>query len=42
MKRTIYGLLLGILCTAALTGCNSEGKTDFDNVESPKVEEPDY
>ena len=38
MKRTIYGLLLGILCTAALTGCNSEGKTDFDNVESPKVE----
>ncbi|MCI9076271.1 MAG: extracellular solute-binding protein [Dorea sp.] len=38
MKRTIYGLLLGILCTVALTGCNSEGKTDFDNAESPKVE----
>lgn len=38
MKRTIYGLLLGILCTAALTGCNSEEKTDLDNAESQKVE----
>ena len=38
MGRKIYGLLLGILCTAVLTGCNTAKKTDSMDTKIPKVE----
>ena len=38
MRKRICGLLLGILCTAVLTGCGLAGKTDLQNTELEKVE----
>lgn len=38
MRNRIFGLLFTILCTAALTGCNSTEKTDLEKKELPKVE----
>ena len=44
MRKRICGLLLGILCTAAFTGCNLtgeadlSGKTDQESAEPQKVE----
>ena len=38
MKKRICGLLLGILCTAAFTGCGLEEKTESENTGPQKVE----
>ena len=38
MGKRICGLLLGLLCTAALTGCGQAEKTDPEHVEPQKVE----
>ncbi len=38
MKRRICGLLLGILCTAAFTGCAPAEKTDLEDTKPQKVE----
>lgn len=38
MKKGICGLLLGILCTVALVGCNSAEKTKLEKKETQKVE----
>lgn len=38
MRKRICGFLLGVLCTAVLTGCGLAGKTDLQNTELEKVE----
>lgn len=38
MRKRVGGILLGILCTAALTGCDLAGKTDLEDTNPPKVE----
>lgn len=38
MRKRICGLILGILCTTTLTGCDSAEKTDSENTEPQKVE----
>ena len=38
MKKRICGLLLGILCTVAFTGCGLEEKTELENTGPQKVE----
>lgn len=37
MRRKIYGLLLGIFCTAMLAGCNVVGKTDAADADAEDV-----
>ena len=38
MRRRVYRLFLGMLCTAALTGCNTADQTDSPAAEKQKVE----
>ena len=38
MRRRVYRLFLGMLCTAALTGCDTADKTDSPAAEKQKVE----
>ena len=38
MKKRICGLLLGILCTVAFTGCGLKEKTELENTGPQKVE----
>ncbi len=38
MRKRIYGLFLGILCTAVLTGCGVAEKTDPEDTDPEKVE----
>lgn len=38
MRKRVGGIFLGILCTAALTGCDLAGKTDLEDTNPPKVE----
>ncbi|MCI9442526.1 MAG: extracellular solute-binding protein [Ruminococcus sp.] len=38
MKKTICGLLLGMLCTAVLTGCDPKEEADAEDTEIQKVE----
>ncbi len=38
MKKRRFGLLMGILCIAALTGCGVREETDLEETEIPRVE----
>lgn len=38
MRRRVYRLFFGMLCTAALTGCNTADQTDSPAAEKQKVE----
>ena len=38
MRKRIYGLFLGLLCTSVLTGCGLSGKSDSEKTEPQKVE----
>ena len=38
MKKRICGLLLGVLCAAAFTGCSGREKTEQENTQFQKVE----
>ena len=38
MRKRICGLILGILCTTTLTGCDLAEKTVLENTEPQKVE----
>lgn len=38
MRKQVYRLFLGILCTAALTGCHTADKTNSSDAEKQKVE----
>ena len=38
MRKRVCRIFLGILCTAALTGCNLTKKTDLEDTSPPKVE----
>lgn len=38
MRKRVCGIFLGILCTAALMGCDLARKTDLEDTSPPKVE----
>ena len=40
MRKRICGLILGILCTAAFTGCSLSGETDLAGETGQESAEP--